>query len=133
MIYQTKLTNLLCIEKLKHSSVKSMRWCSSIDLKTMYHRKGYFLICSLALKRKGGTKASFTILETINHILERGSKFFSCFLYVRKAFDTVWTEGLLYKLFSEFGIGGRMWLVIKGLYTAREGMCFILWLVVQRV
>ena len=65
----------------------------------------------------GCTEASFTILETINHMLERGSKVFSCFLDVRKALDTVWIEGLLYKLFSESGIGGRMWLVIKNLYT----------------
>ena len=31
------------------------------------------------------TEASFTILETINHMLERGSKVFGCFLDVRKA------------------------------------------------
>ena len=41
----------------------------------------------------------FTILETINDMLEHGSKFFSCFLDVRKAFDTVWIDELLYKLF----------------------------------
>ena len=63
------------------------------------------------------TEASFTILETINHMLERGSKVFGCFLDVRKAFDTVWIDGLLYKLFSEFGVKGRMWLAIKTLYT----------------
>ena len=42
---------------------------------------------------------------------------FTCFLDVRKAFDTVWIDGLLFKLFSELGINGRMWLVIKDLYT----------------
>ena len=50
----------------------------------------------------GYIEASFTVLETINHILERGSKVFCCFLDVRKAFDTVWIDGLLFKLFSEY-------------------------------
>ena len=40
---------------------------------------------------------------------------FSCVLDVRKAFNTVWVEGLLFKLFSELGLSGRMWLVIKDL------------------
>ena len=65
----------------------------------------------------GCIEASFTILEIINDMLEWGSKVFSCFLDVRKAFDTVWIDGLLFKLFSELGINGRMWLVIKDLYT----------------
>ena len=63
-------------------------------------------------------EASFLILETINHMLERGSKIFSCFLDVRKAFDSDWINGLfLYKLFTELGVRGRMWMAIKDLYT----------------
>ena len=66
----------------------------------------------------GCTEASFTILELINHMLERGSKVFGCFL---QAFDTVWIDGLLYKLFTELDIMGRMWLAIKTLYTEVRG------------
>ena len=65
----------------------------------------------------GCIEASFTILEAINHTLEQGSKLFSCFIDARKAFDTVWIEGLLSKLFSELGMNGRMWLVIKDLHA----------------
>ena len=72
----------------------------------------------------GCTEASFTILESINHMLERGSKVLGCFHDVRKAFDTVWIEGLLYKLFTEFDIRGRMWLAIKDLYTEVRGQVF---------
>ena len=47
----------------------------------------------------------------------KGSKMFSCFLDVRKAFDTVWTDGSMYMLFSDLGINGKLWLAIKDLHT----------------
>ena len=50
-------------------------------------------------------------------MLEWGSKVFQLFSYVRKAFDIVWIDDLLFKLFSELCIKGRTWLVIKALYT----------------
>ena len=72
-------------------------------------QKGYFSQMQFGFQEGVGyVEASFTILETINHMLERGSKIFGCFLDVRKAFDTVWIDGLLFKLFTEFGIEGRM-------------------------
>ena len=67
--------------------------------------------------RVGCIEGSFTVLETINHMLEWGSKVFSCFLDVRKAFDTVWIDGLLFNLLSEFGVKGIMWLTMKDLHT----------------
>ena len=42
---------------------------------------------------------------------------FSCFLDVRKAFDTVWIDGLLYKLLSDLDVNGKLWLAIKDLHT----------------
>ena len=57
-------------------------------------------------------------------MLERGSKMFSCFLDVRKAFDTVWIDGLMYKLFSDLGVNGKLWLAIKDLYTDVKARVF---------
>ena len=72
----------------------------------------------------GCTEASFTIIETINHMLERGSKVLGCFLDVHQAFHTVWIDGLLYELFLELGIKGRMWLAIRDLYTNVKAQVF---------
>ena len=60
----------------------------------------------------------------MNLMLELGSKVFGCFLDVRKAFDMVWIDGLLLKLFSEFRIRGRMWLAIKDIYTGVKAQIF---------
>ena len=52
--------------------------------------KGYFSQLQFGFSEGVGCiEASLTILETINHMLEQGSKVFGCFLDVRKAFDTV--------------------------------------------
>ena len=45
------------------------------------------------------------------------AKFLGVFSTFEKLFDTVWIDGLLFQLFSEFGIKGGMWLVIRNLYT----------------
>ena len=59
-------------------------------LETYATEKGYFSELQFGFREGVGCiEASFIILETINHMLERGSKVFSCFLDVRKAFDTV--------------------------------------------
>ena len=85
-------------------SAKFTRWNR---LEKFAEQQGLFSNMQFSFKEGVGcTEASFTILESINHLLERGSKVFGCFLDVRKAFDTVWIDGLLFKLFSEFSIKG---------------------------
>ena len=69
-------------------------------LENFAEQNGLFSFMQFGFKEElGCIEASFTILESINHMLERGSKVFGCFLDVRKAFDTVWIDGLLYKFF----------------------------------
>ena len=41
---------------------------------------------------------------------------FSCFVDFKKAFDSIWHEGLLYKLI-ESGVGGKTYNIIKSMYT----------------
>ena len=41
---------------------------------------------------------AFLLQETIMAVQERKKKAFVAFLDVKKAFDTVWHEGLLYKV-----------------------------------
>ena len=66
----------------------------------------------------GCAEASFTSLETINHMLERDVKFsVASLMFITLLTRYAWIDGLLYKLFMELGVGGRMWLTIKDLNT----------------
>ena len=57
-------------------------------LENYAEQNGLFSFMQFGFKEGVGcTEASFTILETIHHMLERGSKGFGCFLDVRKAFE----------------------------------------------
>ncbi len=42
---------------------------------------------------------------------------YAFFLDLRKAYDTVWRDGLLYKLWTMHGIRGRMWQYVDALYA----------------
>ena len=51
---------------------------------------------------------AFLLQETVSHALETNRNVFVTYFDVSKAFDTVWTNGLFYKLY-EAGIRGKAW------------------------
>ena len=56
-----------------------------------------------------------TLQETIAYHNELGNSVYVVMLDAAKAFDSVWTEGLFYKLFH-LGIEGRLWRVLRECY-----------------
>ena len=51
-----------------------------------------------------------------NQTKQNKGNVFSCFVDFKKTFDSIWHEGLLYKL-MEIGVGGKTYDIIKSMYT----------------
>ena len=51
-------------------------------------------------------------------------KIYAFFLDIQKAYDSVWHDGLWYKLW-DMGVKGRMWRVIKKMYESTQSSCLI--------
>ena len=67
-------------------------------------------------KGVGCIEAFYVISESVNQAVEQWDNVFACFLDVRKAFDTVWHNGLLFKLYKELSTDSGLWLIIKDLF-----------------
>ena len=59
----------------------------------------------------------YTLNEIVQGRLREDKKTYAFFLDIQKAYDTVWHDGLWYKLW-DMGVKGRMWRVIKKMYTS---------------
>ena len=57
----------------------------------------------------------YTLNKIVQGRLREDKKTFAFFLDIQKAYDTVWHDGLWYKLW-DMGVQGRMWRVIKKMY-----------------
>lgn len=58
---------------------------------------------------------SLLLRETIAHNRERNSTVYVCLLDTRKAVDTVWTKGLLFKLLKD-GVHTKLWIILRNHY-----------------
>ena len=65
--------------------------------------------------------ASLCLQESVFYHLERGGKVFSCFIDAEKAFDKVWWNGLLYKLFR-LGIKDKLWYLLQECFKDSTGV-----------
>ena len=59
---------------------------------------------------------SFILQQAIAHNVNQGETIYGAFLDTQKAFDTVWINGLLWKLY-ESGINPKLWLLIRDAYS----------------
>ena len=77
-------------------------------------------------RRHQSTETQLTALvESIHNTWRHKQEVLFVSLDVRKAFDTVWREGLLYKLYRQFNVTGRLWHLLHSFLTNRHGFVVV--------
>ena len=79
---------------------------------------------------------SMLLQEIISHNRSRGATVYVTFLDIRKAFDTVWIEGLLHKLYKS-GMSNKIWRLVREGYRNFECSAYVAgrpggWFIPQR-
>ena len=95
-------------------------FCSILNNRLMHFSKSKNLLHPSQIGFIPGNRTSDHIftLKTLHdkYINQNNEKIFACFVDFKKAFDSVWHEGLYLKLL-ESGVGGRFYDLIKDLYS----------------
>ena len=66
----------------------------------------------------------YTLNEIVQGRLREDKKTYSFFLDIQKAYDSVWHDGLWYKLW-DMGVKGKMWHVFKKMYESSESIVLL--------
>ena len=66
----------------------------------------------------------FTIVSIINLYEKMGINLYVAFIDYQKAFDTIWRDGLWFKLVKE-GIGGKFLNIIKNMYSKSKSCVLV--------
>jgi hypothetical protein len=59
----------------------------------------------------------YTLSQTVRGRLRQGKSTYAFFLDLKKAYDTVWRDGLMFKLWNK-GIRGEAWRYVRSMYAA---------------
>lgn len=76
------------------------------------------VLCELqgaAVSHCSSVDVAALLQETVSHYTEKGETVYVVLMDVAKAFDSVWSEGLWYKLYN-LGIKGRFWRLMRACY-----------------
>ena len=112
------ITLLNVVGKL-YSRVINNRLLKHIELNNMLHEgQGGFRL------RRSCIDNIFSLNELIQGRIKEGKSTYAFFLDVKKAYDTVWRDGLWYKMW-EMGIKGKMWRVVRSLYVNNRSCIFL--------
>ena len=75
----------------------------------MHDQQGANRTCSSSVN------TAMILKETISYNRNRGKTVYTALLDTKKAFDTVWQNGLFYKL-RQYGMDRKLWRILKNVY-----------------
>lgn len=77
-----------------------------------------------AVKKCSNLHTSLLLQESVAYFRDRGQHMLVAFLDTQKAFDTVWHEGLFYKLFKA-GLNGKLWRLLRSWYKVSRSVVWV--------
>ena len=94
-------------------------FCSILNQRLLEHVQSHNILhkSQIVFLAKNRTADHVFTLRTLvdKYVKSHHTKVYACFVDFRKAFDSVWHDGLMYKLL-QINVGGNFYKVIKSLY-----------------